>query len=276
VIARSSAAGAHTSIGTVEKGETGGTASHLEIFYLLQPGGGSIRVSVNKEQVETVTTASETTHSGFFDVRAPSPGRNNFEISASNGPVILFGAALENDGPGVVYDSLGVNGAYGGLLATAMDEQHWSEQLRHRNPALVILNYGTNESQYGGEDQIKRYEEQLREVVRRVRQALPDVSILIVAPIDRGQMAAGGKVITKPAIRAIVEMQQRVAAKTGCAFFNTYEAMGGEGTMARWHEAKKPLVRTDLTHPTAEGAEIVGRLISNAILDGYANYKRSH
>jgi hypothetical protein len=70
-------------------------------------------------------------------------------------------------------------------------------------------------------------------------------------------------------------MQKRVALDTGCAFFNTFDAMGGEGTMAKWHEGKgkNHLVGADLTHPTAEGSETVGRLIYEAIVDGYAKYR---
>jgi hypothetical protein len=93
--------------------------------------------------------------------------------------------------------------------------------------------------------------------------------------MDRGERAAGGKIITKPTIPLIVEMQRRVALDTGCAFFNTFDAMGGSGTMAKWFEGKgkNHLVGTDLIHPTAQGSELVGRLIYDAIIDGYAKYR---
>jgi len=186
--------------------------------------------------------------------------------------VRLFGAVLENDGPGVVYDSLGVNGAYAGLLKTVMNEQHWAEQLQHRKPDLVILNYGTNESEYASDDQMGRYEKDLREVVRRVHAALHGVSVLIITPMDRGKHAPGGKVTTLDSIPKIVAMQQRVARETGCALFNMFAAMGGQGTMARWHEGRKHLVGADLTHPNADGAETVGVLIYEALVDGYTKY----
>ncbi len=188
------------------------------------------------------------------------------------GNVRLFGAVLANDGPGVVYDSLGVNGAYAGLLATVMNEQHWATQLQHRKPDLVILNYGTNESQYASDSQLERYDQDLREVIRRLRTALPEVSILVVSPMDRGTRS-GGKIVTLPSIPKIVEMQRRVALDSNCAFFNLYEAMGGEGTMAKWHEGKNHLVGGDLTHPTASGAEKIGTLIYTAVIDGYSNYQ---
>jgi len=180
---------------------------------------------------------------------------------------------LENDEPGVVYDSLGVNGAFAGLLASAMNEQHWTQQLQHRNSNLVILNYGTNESEYASDDQMQRYERELREVVRRVRTALPTASILIVSPMDRGRRAPGGKVVTMPSIPKIVEMQQRVARENHCAFLNMFQAMGGDGTMARWHEGRKHLVGADMTHPNTEGAQTVGTLLYMDLMESYNSYQ---
>jgi lysophospholipase L1-like esterase len=256
-------------------GGTGKNFSRMEVYYLHEPGGGQFNVSVNNEDSQTVATAGDAPTSGFFEIKARQQGENTFEVKSAGGSVRLFGAVLENDGPGVVYDSLGVNGAYAGLLVTAMNEGHWVEQLRHRNPNLVVINYGTNESQYASPDQMQRYEKDLREVIRRVREALPNVSILVVSPMDRGKRVPGGKIVTLPAIPMIVEMQRRVALEEHCAFFNTFQAMGGEGTMAKWAAGtgKNHLVGGDLTHPTAEGAEIVGSLIYEAIKDGYTKYK---
>jgi lysophospholipase L1-like esterase len=256
-------------------GETGKNFSRMEVYYLQEPGGGQFSVSVNDEGGRTISTSGDTQTSAFQEIRAPRSGENTFEVKTTGGNVELFGAVLENDGPGVVYDSLGVNGAYAGLLVSAMNENHWVEQLRHRSPSLVVINYGTNESQYASSDQMQRYEKDLREVIRRVREALPKVSILVVSPMDRGKRAPGGKIITLPSIPMIVEMQRRVALEENCAFFNTFQAMGGDGTMAKWAagKGKNHLVGGDLTHPTAEGAEIVGSLIYEAINDGYTKYK---
>ena len=255
-------------------GDTGKNFSRMEVYFLRQPNGGQFTVSVNNDNSQTVSTAGDTS-SGFFEIKARQPGENTFEVRSTGGSVRLFGAVIENDGPGVVYDSLGVNGAYAGLLVSAMNENHWVEQLRHRNPNLVVINYGTNESEYASANQMQRYEKDLHEVIRRVREALPDVSILIVSPMDRGKRVPGGKIITNPAIPMIVEMQRRVALEEKCAFFNMYQAMGGEGTMAKWYAGtgKNHLVGGDLTHPTAEGSEIVGSLLFEALKDGYTKFR---
>jgi hypothetical protein len=62
------------------------------------------------------------------------------------GEVRLFGAVLERDGPGVVYDSLGVDGTRVKLLSR-FDPLHWTEQLKARQVDLVVLHYGTNEGE---------------------------------------------------------------------------------------------------------------------------------
>src|SRR5262249_40077574 len=158
-------------------------------------------ITADGEATQTVSTHSDVTKSAFQEIKSSKP--TAFEIKTTSGSVRMFGAVLENEGPGVVYDSLGVNGAYAGLLTRVMNEQHWAEQLRHRNPDLVILNYGTNESEYASDDQMARYERDLREVVRRVRAALPNASILIVSPMDRGKHSSGGRVITLESIPKI-------------------------------------------------------------------------
>jgi lysophospholipase L1-like esterase len=266
-------AGRSARFATASDGDTGKNFSRLDVYYLQQPGGGQFSVSVNGGDAQTASTNGDAARSGFYQIKAANAGANSFEVKTLSGNVRMFGAVLENDGPGVVYDSLGVNGAFAGLLARVMNQQHWTEQLQHRNPELVILNYGTNESEYASDDQLARYEKELREVVVRVRAALPDVSILVVSPMDRGKHAPGGRVITLESIPKIVGMQHRVAAETNCGFLNMFAAMGGEGTMARWHNGKKHLVGGDLTHPTADGAETVGVILYGALVDGYAQYR---
>jgi len=43
--------------------------------------------------------------------------------------------------------------------------------------------------------------------------------------------------------------------------------------MARWHEGRKHLVGSDLTHPNAVGAQQVGTLLYMALMESYISYR---
>ncbi len=113
----------------------------------------------------------------------------------------------------------------------------------------------------------------MKEIIRRVRAALPETSILLMSPMDRGTREAGGEIGTVPTIPRLVTIQQRVAGETGCGFFNTYMAMGGPGTMGQWYQAEPRLVGGDFIHPMPAGARIVGNLLYQALFDGYNQFK---
>ncbi len=160
-------------------------------------------------------------------------------------------------------------------MSRAFNPQAFSIALEHRNPDLVVINYGTNESGFPSYVE-KQYGGELIRAIGRVRAALPDASILIMSPMDRGERTSGDAITTMRAIPEIVAIQQRVAEQTGCGFFNTYQAMGGPGTMAHWYDRHPPLVGADLIHPSPQGAHIVAQLLTSQLLIGYERYMQNH
>ena len=59
-----------------------------------------------------------------------------------------------------------------------------------------------------------------------------------MSPMDRGQRDSNSRITTVPTLPRLVEIQRQMAAEMDCAFFNTFQAMGGEGTMARWYDSQ--------------------------------------
>jgi lysophospholipase L1-like esterase len=113
----------------------------------------------------------------------------------------------------------------------------------------------------------------MKAVVKRLQTALPDTSILLMSPMDRGERNERGEIETIAAMPRLVKIEAKVAEDTGVAFFNTFQAMGGDGTMARWYAAEPRLVGSDYIHPMPAGAKIVGELLYGALRDGYNEYK---
>lgn len=243
----------------------------IEIAFLHQPEGGEFEVLAGSQLLGVVQTGAAVASSGFSAFPLPENARE-VVIRVRSGQVRLFGLLWRSGRPGVMYHSLGVNGAYVSMLARLFSEEHWREQLRHYQPDLVIVNYGTNESMYPPYVE-KASARELTEAIRRIRAAVPQASILVMSPMDRGQRIEGGRIGTPAAIPRLVAIQQKVAQDNGCAFFNTFAAMGGEGTMGRWHEAVPRLVGADFIHPMPAGARLIADLLYRALLDGYSRYK---
>ncbi len=252
------------------------THNQVEIAYLAQPGGGTFTVEADTADAPLGSTETDRETKGPAFVKYPLPAdTKHVTIRVKSGNVRLYGASFTKDVPGVVYDSLGLNGAYVSVLARMFNAQHWSEELRHYDPDLVIVNYGTNESVYP-KFLDGAYEKEMKEIVRRLRTALPKTSILVMSPMDRGQRESSGSIGTVPVMPRLIALEQQVALDTNCAFFNTFQAMGGPGTMGRWYEAEPRLVGADFIHPMPAGAKIVGTLLYEGLVTGYNQYKLRH
>lgn len=242
-----------------------------EVSFLAQPGGGTFSFEADGKEIGTGDTSADTSAPGYVGFDLPA-GSKKFALKVTQGPVRLYGVEFRKPGPGVLYSSLGVNGANVTLLSRAFNGAHWTAQLRHYKPDLVVLAYGTNESGYP-QFVDSTWGPELKNAVRRVRTALPEASILLMSPMDRGELKDSGVIETVKALPHLVEIETRVAAESGVAFFNTFQAMGGEGTMARWYAAEPRLVGADYIHPMPGGAKIVGELLYRALRDGYNEYK---
>ena len=265
----SASTSAWSRVSSASRGQ-GSMVSHFWIYYGMGPGAGTLEASVDGGAPVPLPTAGPTRSAAAQDIPVPE-GRHTLTLRpAGDGEVTLYGVALERDVPGVVYDSVGTSGGTVRFL-TLLDDRDWEESLRLRKPDLVILNFGTNESAWEGLG-MGTYSADLREVVARIRRAVPQASLLIMAPMDRGTRDASGRIVTVPNIPKIVAAQRAVAQETGCAFFDTYQAMGGEGTVARWYQRESPLITGDLTHPTNAGADVVSKLLVDALQKGFGQH----
>jgi len=262
---------AYSEIHTMKKGE-GSAVGRFDIYYRSKPHGGSFLAYVDKEEAKVFSTQADASASAVVSISVDDGSHKLKIVPKGDGAVTLYGVALERTEPGVVYDTLGM---LGGTVhhMTLFHEDTWVQDLQNRKPDLVILNFGTNESNYGYLA-LSEYLHSYAVVIGRIRTALPGVSILIMSPMDRGARNDDGDIVTIPSIPLLVAAQQRVARTEAVAFYDTFAAMGGMGTMARWYDEHPRLVTGDFTHPTYTGAEQLGTMLVNALLKGFDEYKK--
>lgn len=253
--------------GTVDEGSR---VSVFDISYLEQPHGGSFDLSLDGKKLETISTDAvekRTVHK-TVDVRG---GKGKIGVEFNNDGVLrLFGVVMESGDRGVVYDSLAINGARASVLGR-YDEEHWAKELKRRDPSLIVLMFGANE----GANRflvLREYRVHLARLIRTMRAALPDTSFLVVGPLDQAKKNAGGTFDSWKMPRKLSKAQREVSLAEGCAFFDTWNAMGGKGSMGRWY--RKGLGGGDFIHPTEHGARKIGNWLAEALLYGYQTFER--
>ncbi len=266
-------AGASATFGTTDKGDFGRKVSRFDVYYMEQPNGGDATVTIGSETTRFSSKGdAKASRKKSFTV-PDGPAKMTLK-AVGNGDFRCFGVVMERDEPGVSYDALGALGARMRLWE-AQDEAHWKEQMELRQPGLVVLQFGTNESEDGW-FATDVYEKTVRTVIEKLKRAAPASSILILAPLDRAEKADDGSFKSKKIIKRLLDSQRKVAKEQEVAFWDTFTAMGGEGSMARWVKATPQLASWDLTHPTPAGAEVIGDLLFKALSSGLEAFRSRH
>ncbi len=237
----------------------------LELHYLRQPGGGQVELSMDGAPIATVDTDGES-GSGIYRYAA-TPGVHQYTVrTLSAAPVRLFGWVAQNQA-GVTYETLGINGAQANLMLD-WNPEILAAELMNRDPALIVLAYGTNEA-LSASWTPENYRAALTEIIRRLRAAIPVASILLVGPPDC-EHRLRGRLTAFPHLDDVIEIQRAVARDNGCAFWDWRAAMGGPGSVRQWVQAG--LGQSDYTHLTGAGYRTIGGTLFEDLMEQYNRF----
>ncbi|WP_244227010.1 GDSL-type esterase/lipase family protein [Corallococcus aberystwythensis] len=199
-------------------------------------------------------------------------GAKWLDVTAEGKGAIVQGVVLQQDAAGIVLDMLGVPSADATLYAR-MEEDALKSQLAQRDPKLLLFFLGGNESKRleWKRTDLPTVRQDLAALLRRARAAAPGSACLVVGPMDAVQDGhAKGKPLTqRPFLEAAIGAEREVALAEGCGFFDLYTAMGGAGSLARFHQAG--FMHDDLVHPRGHGLDLLGQLVADALLAGWVN-----
>jgi hypothetical protein len=271
VLASSSGPAARATFGTVADGPVNRAVSRFVLFHQAFPGGAAASLTVDGGAPEVVPTGAPAVEDRVHEVRVPD-GPHRLTVSGGDGPLRLYGVVMERDGPGVVVDGLMLVGAFTRVLLH-FDAAHIATQVRQREPDLLLVWLGANDAvsesvPYSRDEHVRIYSQ----VLERLRAGRPDASCLVASVLDKGERSPHGGLRTRPRVPDLVSAQRAAASRAGCAFYDAFTAMGGEGSVVRWYRASPRLVTGDLTHLTAAGAAEAGGLFERAILKGYDDW----
>lgn len=179
--------------------------------------------------------------------------------------LLIGGINIERLSPGVIVNTLGVNGAQIDEFL-AWDDEALNTFLHKLPPNLVVLAFGTNEAVAENFD-AQEFAAKLSRAIQRIRQG-SQAAIMLITPMDFRQRPTSSKIGrsnpcgTTPAnLVAVIDTLIAVARKEKTLLWNWKKwgvALGahcGTSSLARMNP---PLAREDLIHLTPEGYKASG------------------
>lgn len=274
-VSTKSSGGGTSRFRTTEQG-FGSAVSRFELWHHVGPGGGRFQIKLDAEVARVVDTRADAVGDAVVTLEVPD-GAHAFEVRAiGNGVARGYGVVLERDVPGVVWDELSLIGAFTQRL-DYQDPEHIAWHVRRRDVDLMVFMFGGNDVQRQTMDLVRTmepYEQEYTRVLQKFRRGKPQASCLLMSLVDHGERVGQHGVQTRKIVPKLVESQRKVALEQGCAFFDTFEAMGGNGSIGRWYFARPQLANADFAHPTVAGQEVIAILFHRALMQGYAEFRR--
>ncbi|MFY0643855.1 MAG: hypothetical protein JXR19_05260 [Bacteroidia bacterium] len=235
----------------------------VRLFYFAEEPF-TMEVSLDTNYIRQTIPAA--TSLGFVSWNQEVNSRVRFNVVQGKFP-LLYGIALDGTA-GVAVDNFPMRGS-AALGFSSMNRNVYARQLNELGVKLIILQYGVNVIPSVLSD-YTYYERMLTKELEAIKLAHPDVSILVIGPSDMSRNK-GGRYVSYSNIPLVRDAMRNAAFKSGCAFWDLYEAMGGENSMAAWVE--EGYAGKDYTHFSSKGAKFVGEMLFNAIMNELRNYE---
>jgi lysophospholipase L1-like esterase len=173
----------------------------------------------------------------------------------------LFGMSVENGSKGILYHSIGVNGA---KFVHYVRAEYFSQQTSRLAPALFVIALGTNES-LDNPYIDKNFETHIESLVSQLIEKNPLSKFLFITPQQNLQ-----KEIVNPGVKTIRDKILKFAVENGYAIWDLYTLAGEAASPAVWK--KKNLLRADGVHLTIDGYVYQANVLYHALMKGYQDY----
>ena len=237
------------------------------IFY----GYNSKPVDLNIYAGENLLSENVLSPADYLQVKGwqfnSTPAYLKMEFTGKDSPEIY---ALALDGNrGIAVDNIPLRGSSGTVFSNN-DTKLLGAIYRNLNVKLVILQFGGNITPFIKED-YKWYENSFYRQLAKIKRLIPGVSIIVIGPADMSKKEKD-QYVSYPNIGMIRDALKKATFKADCAFWDMYEAMGGNNSMPSWVFSEPPLAEKDFTHFTVKGSRIIAQMFYKALMLEYGKF----
>ncbi len=175
---------------------------------------------------------------------------------------------------GVQVDNIPMRGS-SGTIFTKMNGALLTQMYDKLNVKLLILQFGGNVVPYiDSEKSCSNYGNMFYAQLSYLKKRYPDVSIIVIGPSDMS-MKDKERYVTYPLLPEVRDVLKEATFKAGGAYWDMFEAMGGENSMPVWVAAKPPLAAKDYIHFSPRGARLIAEMFYDALIHEYKIYQKS-
>ena len=173
----------------------------------------------------------------------------------------IYGIHLENGSSGIIYNTVGVNGAEFEHYSIA---DHFTEQSKALKPDLIIFSLGTNEAFSANFTQTQFYSD-IEVLFGQLKCENPDAEFLITTPACSFRRRK-----PNPRLPLAAKSIIQFATDNKIAYWDMQGATGGKNSANYWKQ--NHMLRRDGVHFSRVGYVLQGDLFCQAILNAYNSY----
>jgi len=182
--------------------------------------------------------------------------------TAANSSFSLLGFIIDKSDAGIMYSSIGINGA---ATYSFLKCENFAKELALLNPDMLILSLGTNDA-YGKGYSDSIYYKNLDSLVTVARWINPDCKIILTVPNDDYYKRRYPNRNTAKQEKTI----KKLAKDRSLMVWDVFRFMGGLGSSYVWY--RNGLMKYDRIHFTPFGYRIKGDLFFAAFMKRFNEY----
>lgn len=232
-------------------------------FIRLYTTGDIEVVSVQGNDTWQPFTIDYQTEDGYCDIFVNNLLSSVQLVIDSKEDVTLHGAMLGNEKPGLVYHTIGNNGA---TYATYHNIKDFSRHISTLYPDLLIVSLGTNEA-FNRFDPEEFYRD-IDILVNKLLNDNPEAMLLLTTPKEcqrrsRGSRRRGYTFSVVDNCKEVRNIILDYAASHNIAVYDWFAVAGGDGASSEW--VRNGLLSKDRVHDTAQGYTLAGNMFYEAL-----------
>ena len=192
-----------------------------------------------------------------------------------HGNAEIYAVLLDGES-GVAVDNVALRGCSGAIF-TRINAQTLKQSFDLLGTKLIILQFGGNRMPgISSSKSISPYMAELEKQIEYMKEVAPEATLLFIGPADMGR-SYNGKMGTWRGLPELNDSLRAMALRNRVAYWDMFNVMGGEGSMAQWVKHRPPLAGPDYIHFTFTGAQAIGDDLAKSFTIYYDFYKlRQH